>query len=182
MTSTTTDSMKMTTQHLQTSYELTPDELAYVVKSTITFTRPVTLVHQYTCDLDSFTKMFTPRKGESKDEFQARILAVWVTLAFQEGGGATAPDLKKHEFEIEYEHHEAEYEANEDGPEWMEDEIHGSARDAWMHYESTTPEGIAKEEARKAAIAESKAKTDERRRLEQVKTLKAMLGELGEKV
>jgi hypothetical protein len=64
----------------------------------------------------------------------------------------------------------------------MESQIHESAHNAWKHYESTTPEGIAKEEARVKAIADAKAATAEKKRLEQVKGLKAMLAELGEKV
>jgi hypothetical protein len=180
MTSSTTDCLKATTLHLLTSYDMTPEQLSTLGKTTITFTRPVTTIHHYECDLPSFTKMFKVLKGESTDEFQARILAMWVTLAIQEGGGETAENFETHTFEIEYENNNDEEEEDDDGPDWMESQIHESAHDAWKHYESTTPEGIAKEEARKKAIAESKAETAEKKRLSQVKTLKAMLAELGE--
>jgi hypothetical protein len=182
MTSSTTDCLKATTLHLLTSYEMTPEQLSTLGKTTITFTRPVTTIHHYECDLPSFTKMFTPHKGESKDAFQARILAMWVTLAIQEGGGETADDFETHTFEIEYENNNEEEEEDDDGPDWMESQIYESAHDALAHFESTTPEGIAKEEARKKAIADTKAAIAEKKRLDQVKGLKAMLAELGEKV
>jgi hypothetical protein len=172
----------MTTLHLLKDYNMTPDELSTLGKTTITFTKPVTTLHHYECDLSKFTKMFTPHKGESTDAFQARILAMWVTLAIQEGGGDTAPDIATHDFHIDYENnHDAEDE-DDYGPDHMESEIHESAHDAWKHFESTTPEGIAKEEARLKAIAETKEAIAEKKRLDQVKGLKAMLAELGEKV
>jgi hypothetical protein len=170
----------MTTLHLLNSYNMTPEQLSGVMKSTITFTRPVTTLHRYECDLGSFTKMFTQRKGESTDEFQARVAAMWFTLAMNEGEGSTAPNLENHDFQIDYENNNEEEEEDDDGPDWMESQIHESAHDAWKHYESTTPEGEAKEAARLAAIHETQAKIAEKKRLDQVKTLKAMLAELGE--
>jgi hypothetical protein len=170
----------MTTLHLLTSYDMTPEQLSTLGKTTITFTRPVTTLHRYECDLPSFTKMFKVLKGESKDAFQARILAMWVTLAIQEGGGETAENFENHDFQIDYENNHGEEEEDDYGPDHMESQIYQSAYDALTHYESTTPEGIAKEEARLKAIAETKEAIAEKKRLDQVKTLKAMLAELGE--
>ena len=164
-------------QHLCNDYKSTPEQVAQAMATTITFTKPVEVLHRYECDLEKFTKMFKPNKDESQDEFHARMAASWFTLVMGEAEGSQYPlsDLT-----IDYEPEGADQEVEDDDePSYVVGDIVVSGKRAYSDYRETLPEEVARKKAVRDAYKKAE---DEKKRLREVATLKKMLSELGEKV
>jgi hypothetical protein len=170
----------MTTEHLLSIYKLSADDLdEMLVKTTITFTKPIEVLHRYDCDFNSFNKLFKPNKNETKEEFRARLMAAWVSLIINGGDGSSDARIRP-DVEIDYDRIDCEQEEEDDGDEpTMLAEIKQSVGQAYQDYQRTLPEEVARREALRAAVEKKKA---DERKAEQVATLKKMLADLGEKV
>jgi hypothetical protein len=170
-------------QHLCNDYKSTPEKVATLMAATITFTKPVEVLHAYKCNLERFTEMHHPNKGESQDEFHARMAATWFTLVMTEGEGDTIiksplPD-EVWDLTIDYENENDQEVEDDDKPCYVVGDIMVSSKRAYKEYQETLPEEIA----RKKALRDARLRDeDEKKRLSQVATLKKMLSELGEKV
>jgi hypothetical protein len=168
----------MTTEQLLSNYGITADDLNEMMKTSITFTKPVEVLHRYECDFSSFSKLFKPYKGETKEETKARLLATWVSLIMDAGGGSQHA-CNRTDVTIDYERDDDEQDEEDDDEPTMIEEIKESAGQAYRDYEQTLPEEVARRAALREAV--EKKRTDERK-AEQVATLKKMLADLGEKV
>jgi len=169
-------------QHLCNDYKSTPEKVATLMAATITFTKPIEVLHKYECNLERFTEMHRPNKGESQDEFHARMAATWFTLVMTEGGGgdikSPLPD-EVWDLTIDYENENDQEEEDDDEPSYVVGDIMVSSRRAYSEYKETLPEEVA----RKKALRDARLRDEEeKKRLSQVATLKKMLSELGEKV
>lgn len=170
----------MTTMHLLTDYNMTPEQVSAVMNSTITFTKPVEVLHHYKCTLTEFSKLFKPKKDESDDMFQARMAASWFTLYMNEGEGSSRDvDEMSANIQIDYNDDNGQEEEEDDIADYLGDDIIVSGKRAFSQFLDTLPEAVAKREADRAAWEKKKA---DEKRLAQVATLKSMLAELGEKV
>jgi len=169
-------------QHLCNDYKSTPEKVATLMAATITFTKPIEVLHKYECNLERFTEMHHPNKDESQDEFHARMAATWFTLVMTEGDGDTIksplPD-EVWDLTIDYENENDQEEEDDDKPSYVIGDIMVSSRRAYSEYKETLPEEVA----RKKALSDAYLRDEqEKRRLKSVATLKKMLSELGEKV
>jgi len=177
MTSTTNSITMTTEQQLLSNYKISADDLdEMLVKTTVTFTKPIEVLHRYECDFNSFSKLFKPNKTETKDEFRARLMASWVSLIINNGDGG--PDTRfRPDVEIDYEMADDEQDEVDDDEPTMLEEIKESVGQAYQDYQRTLPEEVIRREALRAAVEKKKA---DERKAEQVATLKKMLADLGE--
>ena len=168
----TTNSIAMTTEHLLSSYKISADDLdEMLVKTTVTFTKPIEVLHRYECDFNSFSKLFKPNKTETKEEFRARLMASWVSLIVNDGGGSDVV--------IDYDPNDYDGNEEDDDEPTMIEDIKQSVGEAYQDYQRTLPEEVIRREDLRAAVEKKKA---DERKAEQVATLKKMLADLGEKV
>lgn len=181
-TSISSPKLSAMTHNLISEYNVTPEQVSTVMKATITFTKPIEVLHSYECTLADFTELFKQKKDESDDEFQARVAASWFTLYMTEGGGNSINLDKPSEvdIQIDYEpdsgHQEVE---QDDDADYIGHDIISSSKKAYAFYQENLPEEVAR---REAARREAAYKACERKRVEKVDLLKRMLAELGEKV
>ena len=178
MTTTTTTSIKMTTEQLIFNYGISADDLDEMMKTSITFTKPIEVFHRYECDFSSFSKLFKPHKGETKEETKARLLATWVSLIMDAGGGSQHA-CHRADVEIDYERDDDEQDEVDDDEPSMLGDIKQSAGQAYIDYQRTLPEEVLRRATIRAAMEKKNA---DERKAEQVANLKKMLADLGEKV
>jgi hypothetical protein len=166
MTSTTNSITMTTEQQLLSNYKISADKLSEIMKGSITFTKPVEVLHRYECDFKTFSKIIRLNDAEID---APRIMATWVTMIMEASSGDRSDVV------IDYEPDGCDQEEEDDDEPTMIEDIKESARQSYGDYKETLPEAVARRALREKDIAELK-------KAKQVATLKKMLSELDEKV
>lgn len=181
-TSISSPKLSTMTHNLISEYNVTPEQVSTVMKATITFTKPVEVLHSYECTLADFAKMLKPKKDEDEDAFQTRVAASWFTLYMNEGGGNSINLDKPSDVDIQIDYEPDSYhqeDEQDDDDSYLAGDIITSGKRAYSFYQENLPEEVARREAIRKAFDAKKA---DEKRTEKVDLLKKMLAELGEKV